>query len=253
MNEFDEGLGTVYERLIMNGMFAALVERHNVHDVLEVPTFGMTGLTGVNSVEFVKKGCSLTLSDNSANLTKVVGLWKILDMPCKFKTVDDYSHLPFESGSFDLVWNFAALWHVADAPSLVKEMARVSSKLVWISVQNTTQPGYLLRKYVIDKELLASVHEEWLNTKLICKLLEEQGMSVIKQGVFDVPPFPDVAMPIGRKVATGWAWNIMDYYMNKDPQLIDRIHKYRIIEDSKLPNSLKALWAHHRYILARKD
>ena len=41
--------------------------------------------------------------------------------------------LPFNSGSFDLVCEFAVLHHVAEANRVVTEMSRVASKMICIS------------------------------------------------------------------------------------------------------------------------
>jgi len=273
MGDFDEGLGTVYERLVMNDIFDRLMETFSIKNVLEVPVYGMTGLTGINSVEFTNKGCSLTTVDNSLErIEESKELWGLIrpNERIKFCYADGFSELPFKDNSFDLVWNFAALWHIEDAPSLIEEMVRVSSNLVFISVQNNRQIGYYLRKYLIDRKLFTEVHETWLNLSLIRDLLAKNGTKIVEQGVFDIPPFPDIAMPISelftkvglrrgaRRMGKGdtqrkrWKWNIVDYYTGKDPQLNKRLRKFMFIENSPLPSRLKALWAHHRYILAQK-
>jgi SAM-dependent methyltransferase len=179
--------------------------------------------------------------------------------------VKDFSSNPFNDESFDFVWNFAALWHLKDAPQLIKEMVRVSSKYVFISVQNTKQIGYYLRKYAIDKDLFDDVYEEWLDTGLINQILKDNAMKVIEKGGFDVPPWPDTAMPIRdlfkriglnnalEKITDeGWHWSTMEYYLEKDPEFIDKINKFMLIENSSIPSCVKSLWAHHRYLLSKK-
>jgi SAM-dependent methyltransferase len=272
MRDFDEGLGTVYERIIMNDMFDRYIDKYNIHSVLEAPVFGMTGLTGINSVEFAKKGCSLTIVDNNpTRINESKKLWKLIgrEKNVEFCYYPNFSYLNFKSNSFDFVWNFAALWHIQDAPTVIKEMTRVSSNLIFISVQNNKQVGYYLRKHFIDKKLFSEVYEDWLNLNLVKSLLLENGATIIEQGVFDMPPFPDIAMPVGEllqrigikrvqkekardKKQEHWQWNIMNYYMGKDPQFKDRINRFRFIENSHLPVGFKTLWSHHRYILAQK-
>lgn len=267
-NNFNEGLGTVYERVVMNNLFDRLIDKYKIKNVLEVPVYGMSGITGINSIQFAKKGCKLTLIDNNKERSEEIerkwGLMK-LGKNVEVHYVNDFSSIPFEENSFDFVWNFAALWHLKDAPRLIREMVRVSSNYVFISVQNTKQVGYYLRKYAIDKDLFNNVYEKWLNVKLISQILEENGMKAIEKGVFDVPPWPDTAMPIrdlfkriglnnaSEKITDeGWHWSIMEYYMGTDPEFITKINKFMFIEYFPLPVFLKSLWAHHRYIFSEK-
>jgi SAM-dependent methyltransferase len=277
VDNFDEGLGTVYERLVMNDIFDRLMRTYSIKNVLEVPMYGMTGLHGINSVQFVKNGCNLTIVDNDAQrLEEAERLWGLLGVRDRVNLVcvEDFSRLPFEDNSFDLAWNFAALWHLKDAPPLVEEMVRVSSSLILISVQNKTQPGYYLRKYLIDRDVFSKVWVKWLKLGETKRVFEGKGVKIEEQGVFDVPPFPDIAMPIGklleklklRKKANRevqnsdenpakkrWKWDVMGYYMGDDPELRDRIGKYMLIEHSRIPSPVKGLWAHHRYVLGTKE
>lgn len=267
----DEGLGTVYERLVLDDFFRRWIQTHNIRRVLEAPIYGMTGLTGINSFEFVRQGASLTLvADKQEHLDESRRLWQLLGLADRvdFRLVEDLSALPFADRSFDFVWNFAALWHLQDAPALVEELARVSSNLVFISVQNTRQPGFFLRKHFIDRELFATVHERWLRLGPVKEQLRNHSMAVLKEGVFDVPPFPDTAMPVGRLLERlklrkprsaaqaaqkRWSWNIVKHYAGQDPGLRERVGKFMFLERSPLPTALKALWAHHRFVLAGRS
>jgi ubiquinone/menaquinone biosynthesis C-methylase UbiE len=265
---FNEGLGTVYERVVMNNLFDKLIDKYKIKNVLEVPVFGMSGITGINSIQFSKRGCNVTLIDNNKErVEEIERKWELIKLGKNVEVhyVDDFSSIPFKDESFDFVWNFAALWHLKDAPKLIKEMARVSSEYVFISVQNTKQIGYYLRKYVIDKDLFNDVYEEWLDPTRINQILEDNSMRIVEKGVFDVPPWPDTAMPIrdlfkriGLKNASekitdeGWHWSIMEFYMDRDPLFLERINKFMLLEYSSLPTFLKTLWAHHRFMLSRK-
>ncbi|MCK9571109.1 class I SAM-dependent methyltransferase [Candidatus Pacearchaeota archaeon] len=267
-NNFNEGLGTVYERVVINNLFDRIIDKYKIKNVLEVPVYGMAGITGINSIQFAKRGCKLTLVDNNKErVEEIERKWDLMKLGKNVEVhyVNDFSSIPFNDESFDFVWNFAALWHLKDAPQLIREMVRVSSKYVFISVQNTKQVGYYLRKYAIDKDLFNDVHEEWLNIELINQILRDRGMDVIERGVFDVPPWPDTAMPIrdlfmriglngaSEKITDeGWHWSIMEYYMGKDPMFLEKINKFMLVEYSPLPTFLKALWAHHRFMLSRK-
>ena len=250
---YDEGLGTVYERIMLNEMFDKIVTDFGVRSVLEIPVRGMTGLNGINSIQFARRGCSVTLADTVENLIGIVPLWQQLNLPIGIVQVRNFDkEIMLASSSFDLVWNFAALWHLEKAPTLVHEMLRMSNNLVLIFVQNTHQPGFLLRKYLIDRKLFSTIHEQWLDVDVYEMILKANRFIVLSRGYIDIPPFPDVAIPIGRKINSDWKWNVMDYYAGKDAELPTRISKYRKLEDSRVPEQFKGLWAHHRFILAQR-
>ncbi len=252
----DEGLGTVYERIILNNILKHIKTKYNITSVLEAPAYGMTGLDGINSVALALEGCAVTVVDwDDRRLENTRLLWTELKLGDKVSTkkCDDCSILPFEEDSFDLVWNFAALWHVKDGFKLLEEMCRVSSKVVFVCIPNTTQPGYLIRK-TLAPDFFRKINERWINLSKIKSLLLKQGMNIVEEGIFDIPPWPDTGMP-AKKILPNknkWRWSIIDYYKGVDPQLEKKINKYALIEHAPLPQTLKLLWAHHRYVVALK-
>jgi SAM-dependent methyltransferase len=265
---YDEGLGTVYERFVLNNFFDSLIDVFQIHNVLEVPIYGMTGLTGINSVQFAQRGCSVILVDpEKENVDEALDLWKTLPYSEQyyFKHHEKLSELPFPDRSFDIVWNFAALWRVEGADDLLREMARVSSKLVLIMVPNRKQLGYLFRKYFWEKDFFNIVDESWNDIKKISSILSLTGLRMIKKGVLDIPPWPDTCMPFGQLLEklkmkksgrngtiSRWHWDIMRYYQGDDPQLREKIKKFTLLEQTPAPWQLKAFWAHHRYVLFEK-
>jgi hypothetical protein len=48
-----------------------------------------------------------------------------------------------------------------------------------------------------------------------------------------------------------WQWSTMAYYLGKEPDLYDRVIKYAWLDHARLPWQVKAVWAHHRYLLGR--
>ncbi len=269
MINFDEGLGTVYERFVLNDFLDILIDSYGIDRVLEVPIYGMTGLTGINSVQFVRRGCKVTLVDSKEeNVKEALQVWKSLPFDRNYEVLyhEDLSRLPFENASFKLVWNFAALWYVREVELLLSEMARVSSNFILIFVPNKMQIGYLLRKYLLDKRFFMDVNEEWLDLKKIGLVLKSLGIKIKDQGVLDIPPWPDTCIPIGKifdklgirrnaKKDTQdklWVWNIMDYYQGRKPTLKRKVDRFSFLEKMSLPWRLKALWAHHNYLLFSK-
>jgi len=268
LTDYNEGLGLVYERLVLNDYLDRLLKDYRVETVLEAPLFGMAGVSGINSVHFAKQGCGVTLVDvHAERLSGIERIWRELGLPCRFVLQDDLAHLPFDDDSFDLAWEWAGLWYLADAPALLAELARVSRHLVFLAMPNRLQPGYWLRKFLVDREFFETVDERWANMGLVKRTIERQGVRIVEEGVLDVPPWPDTVMPAaellrrlgirsekleGRFSGDDWQWSTMDYYVGKRPELGDIVERYTFLERLPLPWRLKVIWAHHRYVLGSK-
>ena len=229
MTDYNEGLGLVYERFVLNGLLERLRLRFGVHSVLEAPIYGMAGVSGINSVALARAGCTVTLVDvNGGRLRDVERVWSELGLAAHLVEHGDLAHLPFGDGTFDLVWNHAALWHVgAQAEALLSEMARVARRVVLVVMPNRWQVGYLMRKYVVDRPFFATIDERWVNMSLIKRVLRDAGLRIAEDGVVDIPPWPDTVMPAaeflqrlgirsksvqGRFQGSAWQWSTMDYY-----------------------------------------
>ena len=270
MTDYNEGLGLVYERLILNDFLEGLMRKHHIQTVLEAPLYGMAGASGINSVRFAQLGAHVTVVDvNEERLVEVRRLWDELGLldRAEFIYVSDPSSFPFANRSFDFVWNWAALWYLPNAILTLRDMARVSKKLVFTAMPNRMQMGYLLRKYLLEKEFFDWIEDEsWANINKPRKVLERAGMKLIDQGVLDVPPWPDTVMPArdvlqrlgfgrgaqARFEGESWQWSTMAYYTGEQPELKPQMDSYAFLEHAPIPWQLKVIWAHHRYILLEK-
>ena len=265
LTNYNEGLGVVYERFVLNDYLDRLVDGYGIRTVLEAPLYGMAGVSGINSVHLARRGCDVTLVDSlGERLDGVARIWRELNLPARFVLHPDFAHLPFEDGSFDLAWEWAGLWYLPDAESLLRELSRVSRKLVFVAMPNRLQVGYLMRKYLIDRDFFRTVDERWVRMGRIRRVLRDAGVRFIGQGVLDVPPWPDTVMPAAevlkrlgirsqkltaRFTGDGWTWSTMAYYLGQQPDLYDRVMKYAWLDRAPIPWRLKLVWAHHRYIL----
>lgn len=262
--DFDEGLGTVYERFMLNRFFERLLDTYKINTVLEFPIYGITGLIGINSIYLAQKGCQVTLSDfNAEHLTEAQQLWSYLKKDCQFQLAKTSNKLPFEADSFDLVYNFAALWWVENPTFAIEEMVRLSNNLIVIFIPNKWQPGYLLRKWLLSRDYFRQVNTKWVEPAHIFSHCKGMGLKLVEKGALDIPPWPDTDIPLreivrklglkGRKSRTfmekRWHWDIVSYYRGVNPQLLEKLEKFAFIEKLSLPVSLKLLWAHHRYFL----
>ena len=91
-------------------------------------------------------------------------------------------------------------------------------------------------------------------------------MEIIEEGVLDTPPWPDTVMPANEVLkrlgirsqaleeqftGEGWQWSTMAYYLDQEPELRTRVMKYAWLDHAALPWQIKAVWAHHRYLVGR--
>lgn len=270
LTNYNEGLGLVYERFVLNDFLLGLAQRYGVASALEAPLYGMAGVSGINSFALAQGGAAVTLvDDNAERLAGVERIWREdLRLPVNLVRVDrdGWHALPFPDRSFDLAWEWAGLWYIGDPAGLLAELARVSRKLVLVAMPNRLQAGYWMRKLVIDREFFHDHDETWTDMARITRLLSDAGLEIVEQGVLDTPPWPDTVMPANevlkrlgirsqrledRFTGDSWEWNTMAYYMGQEPDLHERVIKYAWLDRAPLPWQVKAVWAHHRYVLAR--
>ena len=268
LSNYNEGLGLVYERFVLNDFLLALQKEHAIETVLEAPLFGMAGVSGINSVALAQAGAGVTLVDDHAErLVAVERIWGELQLPARFIHHAQWGRLPFAESTFDLAWNWAALWYLAEPERLLRELARVSKRVVFVAMPNRIQVGYLLRKYVLERDFVAYVDESWADIGRVRSVLEDAGLHIQGQGVLDVPPWPDTVMPasevlkkLGIRSKTldeqfsgdSWQWSTMAYYLGQQPDLYDRVMRYAWLDRARIPWQIKAIWAHHRYLVAVK-
>jgi SAM-dependent methyltransferase len=269
LTDYNEGLGLVYERFVLNDFLRALREEHSVESVLEAPLYGMAGVSGINSVGLAQAGARVTLVDDHAErLAGVKRIWGELGLPVRFIGHDDWGRLPFAGSTFDLTWNWAALWYLPDPAALLRELVRVSRQVVFVAMPNRVQVGYLLRKYVLERDFVDRVDEGWADIGRVRRVLEDQGVRIVDQGVLDVPPWPDTVMPAsqvlqrlgiksgkleGQFSGDSWQWSTMAYYLGQQPDLYDRVMRYAWLDRAPIPWRIKAVWAHHRYVVGMKE
>ncbi len=267
LTDYNEGLGLVYERLVLNDYLDRIVNQHNIRTVLEAPIFGMAGVSGINSVRLAQRGCAVTLVDENADrLRGIERIWGELGLRATFTHQTDFAHLPFEDGAFDLTWEWAGLWYLPNAEGLLKELARVSRKLVFVAMPNRVQIGYLMRKYLLERDFVNYVDEAWADINRIKNVLRGANLKFIDEGVLDVPPWPDTVMPASQVLrrlgirskkldaqftGNSWVWSTMDYYLGRRPELKATIDRYAFLEHAPVPWQIKAIWAHHRYVLGQ--
>jgi Methyltransferase domain len=254
----DEGLGTTYERFILHHYFDWLKSRYAIDSVLEAPSFGMTGVSGINSLWWASKGAKVTVVDQSAaRLEAIQKTWSGTGFSAEFICQSPSSAvLTFADNSFDLAWNFAALWHVKDGETYLGELARVARKALFICVPNQQNVCWVLRPHDANEYELNNINTDWIISRVA-----PRGWRLVRTGFFDVPPWPDIAMKkenmlkmvgLGTLAKSMEGGNgkelcILDYFSGRAPGMEKDMLKYGLLEHS--PNWIKKFWAHHRFLV----
>jgi len=251
----DVGLGVVYEQFMLNRLLERIVKEHNVKTVLEAPIFGMAGLTGINSMSLPELGTDVTLVDCDQNrLSETKEAWSLAKRRARFIFSQTPENLDFADSEFDLVYNFAALWHLKNPEKMLHEMTRLSSKIVLVCMPNPFNPMFQIKIRKLAGKL--PPEHKWADMKRIERVLSDAGFDVLESGLIDIPPWPDTVVALkkiilGQKRANTWRWSMLDYYCGNAPLLKEKAESYSFIEDSKLPKPIKGLWAHHFYLVAK--
>ena len=256
----DEGLGSSYERIVLNKKLATMCKHFHIKKALETPSFGFTGLSGINSVFLAQQGIDITLMDNNkSRIGLIKKTWNELNLPVNIEYSSDFRKLPFENNAFDLSWNFSALWFVDDILNFLAELSRVTSKAIFICVPNRTGLGYLFQKMQGKKELKTQLKEENIIPKNFIRELKKLGWMLIDNKFIDCPPWPDIGMPKEKFLKIFGLHNllkkkkhnpisIMNYYSGENPQFPEEMMKHYWFE-KKAPSFIKHFWAHHKYFL----
>ncbi len=257
----DEGLGTTYERFILHRYFTRLRKTYNITSVLEAPSFGMTGVSGINSLWWSQQGITPVVLDTDAQrIEQSKKVWASIPLPVDMRLHSNWEQLPFENKSFDLSWNFASLWFVQNAEVFARELTRVTRKVIFICVPNIHGIGYKLRKHY--NSIPEGLYPEHIHPKTIKALFNGLGWKTWESGYLDIPPWPDIAMKkedLFPKIGLGFLLNktknnkslqrtcIVDYFNGSHPELERDILKYAFLE--KVPFPVKQVWAHHRWFI----
>ncbi len=261
-----EGLGTLYERFILHRMFDQINKNLNIGSVLEIPGFGMTGVSGVNSLWWAKNGARVRVADwHPERLEHIKTTWGNLDLPVETVLWENGQPVPALENEFDLVWNFASFWFIRNPDFFAGELRRSAKKAILICVPNYHGLGFLLRrKYAkgIEDIFLDNIRPDFIKS-----VFGREGWQLTDSGIFDVPPWPDIAMKkedLFKKLHIGFLLplfngnsgeddaqqpnlTILNYFSGKSPDLDKEILKHDRFE--RTAGWFPSIWGHHRYFL----
>ena len=255
--DYYEGLGTTYERFILHHYFEKISKEYAIQSVLEVPSFGMTGISGINSMWWASHGIPVTVvDDNRERIELIRKTWQEVSLHADFICQPTYQEpLPFQNDAFDMSWNFASLWAVNDLNRFLQEMARVTTKALFICLPNR------YNIFRIPHKAGRSDYATHCNLMKIKNILLKLHWEIADQGFMDTPLWPDIGMKkedFLQKIGLKWLANkiqakeegylcILDYFSGKNKSMEKEILRYGVLE--KLPSIVKKYWAHHHYVI----
>jgi len=260
-----EGLGSSYERIVLNLLLMRLHERYGFSKALETPAFGFTGLSGINLVALAQAGCAVSLEDSDEErLGLIRGTWQELGLPLCSRLNPDFTQLDYPDGNFDFAFNFSAIWFVKDLSLYISELCRVTDGAILICVPNQDGIGFKGQLKGYSAEQYPQLTPSYIDPASIIHLMRCQGRQLVEWDYIDCPPWPDIGMTkedfarglIGQgssqktkpELKPEDALSIMPYYKGEDPDFAQRMLKLYPFE-KLAPRYFKRYWAHHMYYL----
>lgn len=262
-NNPDEGIGTVYERIVIDEYFRKIQDRYKLKSVIESPADGVTGVPGINSLEFAKHGQARVVLCNPSQLmidgARVV--WekkKLMDYVDFIKCEID--SLPLADDSFDLAWNYCMFERFSNPEIIVRELKRVSRKYVMVMTQNKNNLGTLVHWIYHRFNDLEWDHgsTKLMSMPAIKKVFKDNDLEIIETGTIDTPPWLDTwDMPLrgelkGLLGRFGMKWEWKNEKQASGSAADSKLIKFSVWLEKNLPDWFAKSQTHHYYVLARK-
>lgn len=265
----NEGLGSSYERIVLNKKLIEIIKKYNCDSILEVPSFGFTGVSGINSMFLSKQDYTVTVIDNDEERTDLIKhVWEDIDLNANIKYQKNFNKIEFSDNSFDMSWNFSSLWFVNNLDKFLSELNRVTRKVILICVPNRSGLGYLSQKYFSGSDLREHLNEKNIIPKNFIPILRKYNWKLVNWNYIDCPPWPDIGMEKekflellhlnfllrnkSRENKNKENICILDFYNNNKPNFDKEMLKYSWLEKIA-PKFFKHFWAHHKYFLFIKN
>ncbi|PKN78855.1 MAG: hypothetical protein CVU48_07140 [Candidatus Cloacimonetes bacterium HGW-Cloacimonetes-1] len=273
-----EGRGSSYERVVINNTLKKMVEQFKIKSVLETPSFGFTGMSGINLMDLAKSGLQITLEDNDRErIENIRHIWEDIKLPVNISYNPDFATMQYPDNSFDMVWNFSAIWFVQDLNAYLSEISRVAAKMIVICVPNQFGLGYRLQKHNMTSSEEKGIQIRNIDPDQFVSRLYTLNWKLVQTSLIDCPPWPDIGMNIEDFLAKHCMLcklylylknklnlpgsgsckipqpatkiiSILDYYNGNDPDFVRRMMRYSWLE-RYLPEFIAKYWAHHRYFI----
>ncbi len=237
-----EGIGSLYERLIVKKLFAKLAKNHRFSSVLEFK--GLETTKGFDNITFLRMGKKVTLYVNNIPNNRLKWAYKLKPK---------FNKNPVDNKKYDLVWNFAV---VQSDKSAVENMIRISDKYILIIVPNVINWGTPIHLLYHILTRTKCTHPEKGNIALrtlpgLKRYLSNFSVKIIESGYIDIPLIPDIGFSISElKKALGIKNEKKSKAANYE-KLQKLFYKLGTIERLNISQNFKFPFAHHVYIFAK--
>lgn len=249
----DEGIGSIYERVMLQELMPFILSQTNARTILEFPAT-------------ITKGWDNHVLLDDYDVT-VADFNKKLEKQWPFKKKPRFEHVQKSSGTFDLVWNFA-LFH--QHQKLFPAIDMFSKKYVLLFTPNIFNWGAPIHWGFHLVTMTGCNHPEngpvnLMTANGLAKYVESQGYDVITTGYFDLPPWPDFAFSkkeLGKHFPFSLLWGEKEKSTssesnndsNFDPVATNNtVEKSAYWERKGVPRWVESIVAHHQYVLAEKN
>lgn len=196
MRKETEVFGVTYDRYVLLQLHRILTETLGLKTVVEMPSHGAKAAGSLYSIGFGLAGCDVTLINPEFEM---LSAWKGLGIGDRlhFKSDVDVYRTGFETGTFDLAWNFVTWTELSHPDRYLQEMKRISSKYVMLVTCNNFQPGYPWHRFLHLIFGFPWTHGqvEYNHITRVKNLFRQSGMKIIEYGAIDTPGWPDPSGP----------------------------------------------------------
>jgi len=262
IEEINEGIGGTYERIAYSNIIKRLAQEHSCRTILELGATFIAGLPGFNSCLLAQDGFDVTVTVHSRDFSETIQIWKKTNFQGKSEIIEWNDNLKtnFSDNQFDLVWNHLAFEHYKNPLPLVREMKRISKKMVVNLTLSPWNIGFPLHWFTHKLQGKHWDHGYFKNT-LISTMEEthrEAGLKIFESGGCDAPPWMDtVDAKMGDTmtyfdytpnfVKEKWIWN----------SALPACQNHWMVKlfwdwEKNMPEWFRRLTAHHLYTASLK-
>lgn len=255
----NEGLGGAYERIAYSNRIISLAQRYGCKKILELNATFIAGIPGFNSCLLAQAGYDVTVTVNERDYEDTKHVWELTGLKANIVKLNGDEHSPFKEGEFDLVYNHLAFEHKENPQLLIREMKRVSNKLVINLTLSPYNLGFMIHRinHLLQHKPYDHGYAKQSVIGAMVKAHELSNLAVVETGGCDVPPWQDTVdaqisgsmtyMDNIPKARDKWIWTSINPECQNN-----KLVKLCWYMEKNMPNWFRILAAHHLYCASIK-